>query len=68
MCLFGDSLRSCCVAVVVPDEEVLFQWAKKHNKKDKSLKELCCDEVSMNLVTIMEYMYLTNVVFVMLGS
>ena len=45
MFLYGDSLRSSCVAIVVPDEEVLMQWAGEHDKGDKSFEELCTDEV-----------------------
>ena len=45
MFLYGDSLRSSCVAIVVPDEEVLTQWAQEHGKADKSFEELCSDEV-----------------------
>ena len=46
MFLYGDSLRSSCVAIVVPDEEVLTQWAQEHGKGDKSFEELCSDEVT----------------------
>ncbi|XP_019856159.1 PREDICTED: long-chain-fatty-acid--CoA ligase 1-like [Amphimedon queenslandica] len=44
MFLYGDSLRSSCVAIVVPDEEVLMQWAGEHDKGGKSFEELCTDE------------------------
>uniref|UniRef100_A0A1X7TMP3 long-chain-fatty-acid--CoA ligase n=1 Tax=Amphimedon queenslandica TaxID=400682 RepID=A0A1X7TMP3_AMPQE len=44
MFLYGDSLRSSCVAIVVPDEEVLTQWAGEHDKGGKSFEELCTDE------------------------
>ena len=46
MFLYGDSLRSSCVAIVVPDEEVLTQWAQEHGKGDMSFEELCSDEVT----------------------
>ena len=33
------------MAIVVPDEEVLIQWAGEHDKGGKSFEELCTDEV-----------------------
>ena len=42
--LYGDSLKSCCVAIVIPDEEVLVPWARE-NGKQGSFKDLCASEV-----------------------
>ena len=46
MFLFGDSLKSCCVAIVVPDEEVLMKWAKDNGRESATLAELCQDAVT----------------------
>lgn len=42
--LYGDSLKSACVAIIVPDEEVLMEWAKG-NGHTKTFKGLCNSEV-----------------------
>ena len=42
--LYGDSLKSCCVALVIPDEEVLMAWAKEKHVSG-TFKELCQNEV-----------------------
>ncbi len=41
---YGDSLKSACVAIVVPDEEVLTNWAKE-NDVQGSFQELCKNQV-----------------------
>ena len=42
--VYGDSLKSCVVGIVVPDEEYLDTWkADKEGLKDKTFKELCAD-------------------------
>jgi long-chain acyl-CoA synthetase len=41
--VYGDSLRSCLVGVVVPDVDVLLPWAKKQGFPE-NLAELCKDE------------------------
>lgn len=41
--LYGDSLKSACVAIIVPDEEVLTEWAKETGKAG-TFKELCSAE------------------------
>lgn len=43
--LHGDSIQDACVAIIVPDEEELMAWAKKHNVSG-SFKELCENDVS----------------------
>ena len=45
MFLFGDSLKSSCVAIVVPDEEVLTRWAANNGRKDVPFEDLCKDDV-----------------------
>ena len=42
--LHGDSLQSACVALIVPDEEELLEWAKKRNISG-TFQELCEMEV-----------------------
>ena len=42
--VYGDSLTASLVAVVVPDEEVLVPWAKKHGHAgDVDFRRLCAD-------------------------
>ena len=41
--LYGDSLKSACVAVIIPDEEVLMKWAKE-NGIGGSFKDVCKTE------------------------
>ena len=43
--LYGDSLKPSCVAIIVPDEEVLMAWAANNGKAGKTFDELCHDEV-----------------------
>ena len=45
MFLHGDSLKDACVAVVVPDEEVLMGWAKGNGRGSATFEDLCKDEV-----------------------
>lgn len=45
----GDSFKSRCVAVVVPDPDVVLAWAAD-NKRPKDLKQLCQDEEFRHLV------------------
>lgn len=40
----GDSFKSWLVAVVIPNEEAVQTWARKHNIKEKSLPVLCRNE------------------------
>ena len=42
--LYGDSLKSACVAVVIPDEEMLMKWAKE-NGIGGSFEDVCKTEV-----------------------
>ena len=42
--LHGDSLKAACVAIIVPDEELLMPWAKE-NGRSGTFEELCKDEV-----------------------
>lgn len=50
-CVYGDSLRSCTIAIIVPDEEWLKNWAQQHNKstadcfKDPAFKKEIMDEI-----------------------
>ena len=42
--LYGDSLKAACVAIIVPDEEVLMKWATENNITG-SFAELCQKKV-----------------------
>ena len=44
--VYGDSLKSCAVAIIVPDEETLMKWAKENNISG-TFPELCAKEVRM---------------------
>lgn len=39
--VYGDSLQSCLVAIVVPEEEAIVDWASKNGVSGSSLAELC---------------------------
>jgi long-chain acyl-CoA synthetase len=48
--VYGDSLQSCLVGVVVPDQEyVMAQWAPA-NAAGKSFEEICADEAFKKVV------------------
>jgi len=42
--LYGDSLKSACVAIIVPDEDMLMKWAKE-NSISGTFAELCKNKV-----------------------
>ena len=44
--LYGDSLKSCVVAIIVPDEDAVIAWAKENNISG-SFVELCTNDVRM---------------------
>ena len=39
--VYGDSLQSKLVAIIVPDPDVLLPWAKENQDLPKDFKELC---------------------------
>ncbi|KAI9340406.1 hypothetical protein DFJ73DRAFT_662061 [Zopfochytrium polystomum] len=41
--VYGDSLQSVCVAIIVPDEETFPKWAAEKGFGQRSLAELCQD-------------------------
>ena len=43
--VYGDSLQSTLVAVVVPDEEVAVSWSKENNMNGQSFADLCRSEL-----------------------
>lgn len=43
--VYGESLRSCLVAIVVPDNDVLERWARENNIKG-TIRDLCENTVS----------------------
>ena len=49
--VYGDSLTASLVAVVVPDEEVLAPWAKKHGHAGHSdFRRLCADPAIAKMI------------------
>ena len=44
ICIYGDSFKSYCVALVEPDPNSLKVFAKKYNKEDLSFEEMCDDK------------------------
>lgn len=49
--IYGDSLQSSLVAVIVPDREVLEEWAKSNNLGNTEFKVLCQDEKIINMIS-----------------
>jgi long-chain acyl-CoA synthetase len=39
--VYGDSLQSSLVAIVIPEEEVVVSWAEKNESKKASFADLC---------------------------
>ena len=52
MFLYGDSLRSSCVAIIVPDEEVLLAWAASNGRPNVSFEELCLEAVIIYILIL----------------
>ena len=44
--IYGDSLKSCVVAIIVPDEDAVGIWAKENNISG-NFAELCTNDVRM---------------------
>jgi len=49
--IYGDSLQSAVVAIIVPDKEVLEEWAKQNGFENKSFQELCEDPKVIAMVS-----------------
>lgn len=47
--LYGDSLKAACIAIVVPDEEVLMKWAKD-NGIEGSFEDVCKTQEALKLI------------------
>lgn len=43
ICVYGESTKDHCVALVVPNEQQLTELATKKGIKDKSFEQLCTD-------------------------
>ena len=43
VCIYGDPLKSFCVALVSPDRNSLLALAQKHNKGDMEYEQICKD-------------------------
>lgn len=71
----GDSLQNCCIAIVVPDKEVLAKWASENGKQidnifqsqDADFKKVIFDEIyalatasKLNSLEKPKGLYLTN--------
>lgn len=48
--VYGDSLQSCLVAVVVPDEETLVNWAKRTKQSSTHFAALCQSETVKQMI------------------
>jgi long-chain acyl-CoA synthetase len=59
--VYGDSTRTFCVAVCVPDEEAAAHWAREHAKDGESLQHLC-DERSFVTAVLQQIQVLSLVV------
>ena len=44
ICIYGDSFKSYCVALVTPDAKNLKELAKKYNKEDLEFEAMCEDK------------------------
>ena len=44
ICIYGDSFKSYCVALVTPDAKNLKDMAKKYNKEDLEFEAMCEDK------------------------
>ena len=51
--LYGDSLKSSAVAIIVPDEEAVSAWAKENNVSG-SFAELCTNDVRLMSLLVLE--------------
>ena len=54
--LYGDSLKSCAVAIIVPDEEVVSAWAKESNVSG-NFAELCTNDVRMRSSLVVVFFF-----------
>lgn len=43
-CIYGDSLRSCCVVIVCPNMEAVKKWAAANGKDDVAPESLMQNE------------------------
>jgi len=48
--VYGDSLRSCCVAIVVPHADKVKKWAQEHGKDGQDLNEVIKDPIFKKLI------------------
>lgn len=53
--VYGDSLQSALVGIIVPDEPVLKKWAEKNGHGGKSFVDLCkSDAVKAHILKALE--------------
>ena len=48
--VYGDSLKSVLIAIVVPDEECLKEWAAENEITDHSMQSLCKNDSLRDLI------------------
>ena len=48
--VYGDSFQSALVAIIVPDEEPIKNWAMKNNMNNKTMEELCMTKELHDLI------------------
>ena len=48
--VYGNSYKSSIIAIVVPEETVLFEWSRNNNLENLSLKELCSNQEVKKLI------------------
>lgn len=46
--VYGEPIKSSLVAIIVPENDILCQWARKNNVKG-NIRDLCTDAVSLDL-------------------
>ena len=51
--VYGDSLKSSAVAIIVPDEEMVTLWAKENNVSG-TFAELCTNDVRVKSLLFVE--------------
>ncbi|TPX38595.1 hypothetical protein SeMB42_g06645 [Synchytrium endobioticum] len=48
--LYGDAMKSACVAIIVPDFEVLISWASDNGFEELNPEELCKNEKVKSMI------------------
>jgi len=48
--VYGNSYKSSIIGIIVPEETVLFEWARDNNK-EQDMKKLCSNSEVKKLIT-----------------